>query len=1465
MKNAKLKMTLFAAICAVILLSFPTIAKTQTLPSKLFNETVKENARDIFITEKPLLFLSDLQFMAQSKNTYKSGMGWDDMIIDFLYPSSGRTKYVQYVPSFGKNKMYWHDLDWKNYETDHISLFAYDPVLKDFFISVVEENYTDLSKTFKTESFDEKMVIYIYRDRLDFRQMNFAGIDADDIGGVTHDLKKWHNKIAFLFEGSKADFFEVSRHEMVHRFNMEQIFNVSGQNMLANPPIWFVEGTAVSFSIGWSGFHEWIARDAYYNEFLVYGILPEGYGTILPYVTGGMMINYIRKHYGDETINAIFRDSAGFAGKSSVQQEQFDAILFKYTGCGTFDLYEKTVEEFKSGLVKNPGDIDVRSPVVTNGILLDARDGLILKMEGKYLDRYIYLAKTENGKMAKEKKVDSDGTYGTEELEAVGALSATRIAYAVFNSGKGADALRIAPYSVKGKKIKIGKRKDRHFPNIVFISGITFVGEEKIAFVGLKNGLTNIYLYDLEKDSLDELTNSEEYIWGLDYSLERNEIVFSRESKERTQNPNKCDFNHDLYLYNLGTAKETKIVETLYDEIMPSWLGKDSVIFTTNATVTNGLAIYDLKAERFVDVGQVRIMAMSPKAIDENTVLFNSTNYLDREIHLLEIPWAPVGFNKSKTPGPSEEKSLGNAVVKNGALFVKKNGKLYPVSKYAAMENGLYFDIKTGLSKTENTIFSSYKDTPQTAESPAITNFVESMKKDHTIMRKGISPSGNFFALATNNRLNWNKDAKKNPVSIYLFSAQNNSFVKYDLKMKSTSGFHQATFIKNDYLVVKFESSFVIIDPKKPLGSEKHFDKVDMLLQNETNRLVVWRSDDEISVFDANDGSVAHLTNSTKLKNFRFITGEKLAFSEETSNIKSSSYIIYLYDTNAKFLQKTKIDTSKKSKLPADKNEIFDFAYDSESKTFVLLAENGKEKTKFYSANAKGEVEPIAIDVAPIKLLFADKGNVFFWGRDNKKAKEFVYSIKEKTLREKSSPWKAEIIGNHLVLGNKSSVAIYGSNGNKEKIIYNTAGFVAEDGKLVFSQWNGANFDVFKEELDSGIISNLTQTEKRDETNPYISSSGINYLVAPVKAEEKVANIAPPDKPKWKEGKIKVKKPKSIPFDVASGFGFGSMGYGGKFYLNAIVYLACQDLIEDSNLSLFYNGGINVGYNVGELSYFHRPSGNGARFSFDQYGGNLVANLDFFHVFRFNKFQRLTVGYGYRFQLLSDEPADYKGIGSVLTASISYSLDTTRHLLHGPQDGYRLYIGLEGGYNYTENALNNLDLTFAWRQYFNVRNLLSFAYRLEAGSSIGIAPTWFILGGNGTLRGIPIFSLWGNTYALASAEIRFDLIYYAGAVLKEPLTGLSSLLMAIFPQFGWYADVGTAFYYNPLVNHPWFNDKQDKLLRDALEDVYYPPRLYWSTGPFINLPYMPLGMILRFNFAVAGSVKGWNFWFGYNW
>ncbi len=185
-------------------------------------------------------------------------------------------------------------------------------------------------------------------------------------------------------------------------------------------------------------------------------------------------------------------------------------------------------------------------------------------------------------------------------------------------------------------------------------------------------------------------------------------------------------------------------------------------------------------------------------------------------------------------------------------------------------------------------------------------------------------------------------------------------------------------------------------------------------------------------------------------------------------------------------------------------------------------------------------------------------------------------------------------------------------------------------------------------------------------------------------------------------------------------------------------------------------------------------------------------------------------------------------------------------MCHGPHSGAAFFSGTEVNVD-NKKGFQSADLNLEARYHIPFSERTGLALRALGGRSFGPTPSVFVWGGNGTFRGIPLFSQAGNAYAMQSTELRVPILNAVGAVFSGPIgEGFAPLTVFMDVRGGVYHDIGDIWY-----------------LKNPLFDGHQKFQLQQSAGYFVNVPTI-FGLNARFNKGFYGK-QDWNFWLGYNW
>jgi len=211
---------------------------------------------------------------------------------------------------FGKNKIQYKNFDWKSIKTPHFIIYYYqgEEELVKFAAQVAEDSYYQLKEDLN-HNFRKRVPIIIYNSHNDFEQTNVTlSLIEESVGGFTEIFK---NRIVIPFEGSYERFRHVINHELVHAFQFDILFgsrfgSVMQSEFTMNVPLWVMEGLAEFESIYWDSETESYLRDAVINDRLI-SIEDLNYARgYAVYKEGQSIYRFISDTYGRKKLGELF-------------------------------------------------------------------------------------------------------------------------------------------------------------------------------------------------------------------------------------------------------------------------------------------------------------------------------------------------------------------------------------------------------------------------------------------------------------------------------------------------------------------------------------------------------------------------------------------------------------------------------------------------------------------------------------------------------------------------------------------------------------------------------------------------------------------------------------------------------------------------------------------------------------------------------------------------------------------------------------------------------------------------------------------------------------------------------------------------------------------------------------------------------------------------------------------------------
>ncbi|MBN2414052.1 PD40 domain-containing protein [candidate division KSB1 bacterium] len=511
--------------------------------------------------------------------------------------------FAQY---FGKNKVQDKNFEWQYLQSEHFDIYFTKggKNVATFTAQVAEDSYRQLRKDFRYDLVD-RIKIIVYNSHNDFGQTNVdLNPPEESVGGFTEFFK---NRVVIPYEGEWEKFRHVIHHELTHAVMLQMIYGAGAQSIITGMtqfqiPLWFIEGLAEYESRGWD-----IESDMFMRDATVSGYLPpiDYLYAFLAYKGGQSVLEYIADRYGDEKIGELLGKikiskslNRGLKQSIGIDTEELTKRWQLYLKRKYWPDIEnrKEPKEIAKALTEHIKDKNFinTSPSISN------RGDKIVYMSDKddYFD--IFLASTIDNKTIK-KLVRGQRAGNLEELHW---LRGPAFAWSpddrriVFSAKAGAeDALHI----VNVKSSDIENTLKLKFDGI-YNPAWSPQGDD-IAFTGIRDGQTDIYVYNLKNKNLRKLTNDIFSNVEPSWSPDGKKIVFASDRENYLDvvpeglTPFIINYKHfNIYEINSDGTGIRKLVDSGFQERTPIYSPDGKYIaFSSDRSGVSNIYMKDLE------------------------------------------------------------------------------------------------------------------------------------------------------------------------------------------------------------------------------------------------------------------------------------------------------------------------------------------------------------------------------------------------------------------------------------------------------------------------------------------------------------------------------------------------------------------------------------------------------------------------------------------------------------------------------------------------------------------------------------------------------------------------------------------------------------------------------------------------------------------------------------------------------
>jgi len=252
------------------------------------------------------------------------------LIAQLLIAAPAMAQYRTFIG--GKNKIRYDQFDWKVYSTPHFQISYYDRVEPSLerIASYAESSYDELARKLNYQIL-EPIPLLAYATHAEFEQTNVV-VDfiPEGVGAFATPVR---NRMVLPVDLADRQLQALIQHELTHIFQYEILFQGRiSRLMFSRPPLWFMEGMASYLGDDEDARDEMFMRDAALSDAVPSVGSP--FSGFLAYRFGHKVFEYIEAEWGEEGLRDFilaFRDTFGgriarpFQRVFNMDPEEFDA------------------------------------------------------------------------------------------------------------------------------------------------------------------------------------------------------------------------------------------------------------------------------------------------------------------------------------------------------------------------------------------------------------------------------------------------------------------------------------------------------------------------------------------------------------------------------------------------------------------------------------------------------------------------------------------------------------------------------------------------------------------------------------------------------------------------------------------------------------------------------------------------------------------------------------------------------------------------------------------------------------------------------------------------------------------------------------------------------------------------------------------------------------------------------------
>lgn len=515
---------------------------------------------------------------------------------------------------FGQNKFQTERSHWRKVQTQHFDIYfdQHGDSIADWTAKNVENAYAQVSSTLGHQLY-QRVPIILHNSPNHFRSTNVIPYALPEaVGGFTEIFQ---NRIVLPFDGSYNELRHVLQHEMVHAF-MFDLFKGDGGSggmrlayKMDKIPLWFSEGLAEFASIGMD-----LESEPYLVDGISFGYLAppsdalQGY---MAYRGGQSYLNFLEQSYGKGTVQKLI--------KALKKDMDMDDALGSVTGIKASELGEIWLRELRRIYWPELGQRGYAKEFAHALTHPDREQSYTNLSPALSPDgRWIAFGSDQGGfEGIYASEIDSTGQLKKIKRIVSNAWAADHESVHLFNSGYtwSPDAQRLALVSqshgldqIQIVQASTGKILQRFELELDLIRNPQMSPDGKsLAFAGLQKGHLDLYLLDLERSTLRQLTFGAAAEDRPQFSHDGKSLLF--ESNQDFVNQGLGSLQKDpkqIYRMDLSTTQIQALSQGPSSHEQPMWgSGDSSIYYLSNQSGLNNIYRQDLQSGQISQVTNV--------------------------------------------------------------------------------------------------------------------------------------------------------------------------------------------------------------------------------------------------------------------------------------------------------------------------------------------------------------------------------------------------------------------------------------------------------------------------------------------------------------------------------------------------------------------------------------------------------------------------------------------------------------------------------------------------------------------------------------------------------------------------------------------------------------------------------------------------------------------------------------------